>query len=335
MKLIVNDVTLRDGNHAVSHSIKLKTVKDYCKQIDKAGLYSVEVGHGNGLGASSLQVGLCKEKDEDLLKTARKNLNNTKLCVHSIPSFATIKRDINKAIDLGVDIFRIGTHCTEADITETHINYLKSKNKEVYGAMMMIHMASTDTLINECNKIESYGADGIVLMDSVGFFTHDQVSNLMSKIKKKINIKLGFHAHNNLGMAISNSIEALNSGADLLDASSNGFGAGAGNAQLEVLIALLNRIDKNYDLRSVVECSNLIRNSFSPKDMPSIDESSLYSGLNGVFSGFKKHVQRISLQYQIPEYLIWSELGKNKVIGGQEDLIFDIALKLKKQMNNV
>lgn len=328
MSLKINDVTLRDGNHAVSHSIDLKLIEKYCKTIDAGGLYSVEVGHGNGLGASSLQVGLCAEKDVDMLTVARANLKNTRLCVHTIPSFATINKNLNAAINIGVDIFRVGTHCTEADVTERHINYLKSKNKEVYGALMMIHMTDFDTILSECKKIESYGADGVVLMDSVGHFTNDEVFSLVTKLKEGLSFEIGFHAHNNLGMAINNSMDALKAGAGILDGSAFGLGAGAGNAQLEVLLAVLNKNGYNYSLKPVVECANLIRARF-PNDMPRIDESSLFSGLYGVFSGFKKHVQRIALQYNLNEHDIWYELGKNNVIAGQEDLIVDIALKLK------
>ena len=328
MNIKINDVTLRDGNHAVSHSIDLKLIEKYCKTIDTAGLYSVEVGHGNGLGASSLQVGLCSEMDTDMLTVARTNLKHTKLCVHSIPSFATINKNLNAAIDIGVDIFRIGTHCTEADVTERHINYLKNKDKEVYGALMMIHMTDFGTILSECKKIESYGADGVILMDSVGHFTNEEVSALILKLKKGLSIEIGFHAHNNLGMAITNSIDALKCGAELLDASAFGLGAGAGNAQLEVLLAVLNKQGYSYSLKHAVECANIIRTQF-PNDMPRIDDSSLYSGLYGVFSGFKKHVQRIALQYDLNEHDIWFELGKNNVIAGQEDLIVDIALKLK------
>jgi 4-hydroxy 2-oxovalerate aldolase len=328
MSLKINDVTLRDGNHAVSHSIDLKLIEKYCKTIDAGGLYSVEVGHGNGLGASSLQVGLCAEKDVDMLTVARANLKNTRLCVHTIPSFATINKNLNAAINIGVDIFRVGTHCTEADVTERHINYLKSKNKEVYGALMMIHMTDFDTILSECKKIESYGADGVVLMDSVGHFTNDEVFSLVTKLKEGLSFEIGFHAHNNLGMAINNSMDALKAGAGILDGSAFGLGAGAGNAQLEVLLAVLNKNGYNYSLEPVVECANLIRARF-PNDMPRIDESSLFSGLYGVFSGFKKHVQRIALQYNLNEHDIWYELGKNNVIAGQEDLIVDIALKLK------
>lgn len=328
MNLKINDVTLRDGNHAVSHSIDLKLIEKYCKTIDNAGLYSVEVGHGNGLGASSLQVGLCAEKDIDMLTVARTNLKHTKLCVHSIPSFATINKNLKMAIDLGVDIFRVGTHCTEADVTEQHINYLKDKKKEVYGALMMIHMTDFDSILNECKKIESYGADGVILMDSVGHFTNDEVSALIMKLKAALGIEIGFHAHNNLGMAITNSTDALKCGAEILDASAFGLGAGAGNAQLEVLLAVLNKQGYSYNLKPIVDCAKLVRAKF-PNDIPKIDDSSLFSGLYGVFSGFKKHVQRIAMQYNLNEHDLWFELGKNYVIAGQEDLILEIALKLK------
>jgi 4-hydroxy 2-oxovalerate aldolase len=152
---------------------------------------------------------------------------------------------------------------------------------------------------------------------------------LIQKLKASLNFEIGFHAHNNLGMAISNSLDALKKGANILDASAFGLGAGAGNAQLEVLIAVLNKnLKLNFSLKSAVECANLVRSVF-PNDMPKIDDSSLFSGLYGVFSGFKKHVQRIAVQYNLNEHDIWYELGKNNVIAGQEDQIVDIALKLK------
>ena len=151
--ITICDPTLRDGNHAIKHQLTKEQIALYCKAADKARIPVIEVGHGNGLGASSIQVGICRETDKTLLETARENLNHSKLSIHVIPGFATIKKDINLALDIGVDVFRIASHCTEADVTRNHISYVREKGKEVFGVLMMSHMASVETLVEEAKKI--------------------------------------------------------------------------------------------------------------------------------------------------------------------------------------
>jgi 4-hydroxy 2-oxovalerate aldolase len=330
-QILISDPTLRDGNHACAHQLSLEQIAFYAEAADKAGVPIVEVGHGNGLGASSLQVGLCKETDKEMLETARKYLNNSKLGIHVIPGFATIKRDLIRAIDIGVDVIRIASHCTEADITQRHLGYVRERGKEAYGVLMMSHMASATVLVEEAQKMELYGAEGIIIMDSAGAYLPSDVHEKISALVNGLKVPVGFHAHNNLGMAVANSITAIESGAKILDATARGFGAGAGNTQLEVLIAVLEKMGyvTGIDLYKILDASDIAEKKIMA-NVPIIKSESIVSGLSGVFSGFAKHVTRISSEYEVDPRDVYRELGKRKIVGGQEDIIIEVVMGLIK-----
>ncbi len=327
--ILISDPTLRDGSHAISHQLTTTHVAMYSKAADEAGVPIVEVGHGNGLGASSMQVGLSLVDDKTMLETARKNLIKSKLGIHVIPGFATIKRDLSLAIDIGVDVIRVASHCTEADITQRHIGYVRERGKEAYGVLMMSHMASANTLLQEARKMELYGAEGIILMDSAGAYLPKDVEEKVEKLVNGLKVPVGFHAHNNLGMAIANSVAAFKAGAKILDGTSRGFGAGAGNAQLEVLIAVLEKMNyiTGIDLYKILDAADLVEKNIL-QVIPYIKSESVISGLSGVFSGFSKHVNRISKEYNVDPRDVYIELGKKRVVGGQEDLIIEVVMDL-------
>ena len=330
-RILICDPTLRDGNHAVSHQLSEAQVRAYCLAADRAGIPIVEVGHGNGLGASSLQVGLALTTDKNMLCAARESLTSSKLGIHVIPGFATIERDLKPAIDYGVDVFRIASHCTEADITERHIQFCRSQGKSVFGVLMMSHMADVPTLCDEARKMESYGAEAIVIMDSAGYYLPDDVTERIGALSTGLAIPVGFHGHNNLGMAVANSIAAVRAGASILDACARGFGAGAGNTQIEALVAVLDRmrIPTGIDLYALLDAADLAESGLI-KEVPSIKSISIVSGLSGVFSGFVKPVQRIALENGVDARDIFFELGRRKVVAGQEDLIIEVAQDLAK-----
>jgi len=246
--IIIHDPTLRDGNHAVRHQLTADNFRKYCIAAEAAGVPVVEVGHGNGLGASSMLVGESLITDDEILKISRENLKTSKLSMHVIPGFATIKRDLIKAIDLGVDIFRVGAHVTEADICQRHIEYVRKSNKTAFGVLMMSHMASINTLVSEARKMQSYGAEALMIMDSSGHYFPEDVTDRITALVNGLDIPVGFHGHNNLGMAVSNSVAAVRAGASILDGTVRGFGAGAGNTQLEVLVAVLHRLEYTTEL---------------------------------------------------------------------------------------
>jgi len=329
--LIISDPSLRDGNHAARHRITLPQIEEYCQHADLAGIDIVEVGHGNGIGASSLLVGKCSETDADMLRTARKNLKKSKLGIHSIPGFSTGK-NLREAIDLGVDVFRIATHCSEADISESHIGFLRSKNKTVYGVLMMSHMISAEALAKQAEKMESYGAEGVVVMDSAGSYLPNDVTERISAIKNEIKIPVGFHGHNNLGMAVANSVAAVEVGATILDGTVRGFGAGAGNTQLEAMIAVFHKLGfkTNIDFYKLLDASDMVTERMI-ETIPTIDSVSIISGLSGVFSGFKKHVERVSKEYGVDPRDLFFALGKRGVVAGQEDVIIEVAIEISKK----
>jgi len=327
--ITVCDATLRDGSHAYSHQINIEQVRAYATGAEAAGFDFLEVGHGNGLGASSLQVGESLVSEDDMLKAAKACLKNTKLSVHVIPGFATIKRELANAVQAGVDLFRIGCHCTEADISQRHISYVRSVGREVWGVLMMSHMAEASVLLEESKKMQSYGAQGIVLMDSAGAYFPNEVTNKIGLLTQKLEVPVGFHAHNNLGLAIANSLAALEAGARIIDGTAKGFGAGAGNAPLELLAAVLKqqRYNTKLDLYKALDAADIAAKLFSGS-LPDSSGITIVSGLAGVFSGFSKPVQRASKQMGVDPRDVFFELGMRKVVGGQEDIIIEVASQL-------
>lgn len=328
-RILVTDVTLRDGNHAVAHQLGVAQMAAYAAAADAAGLAIVEVGHGNGIGASSMQVGESAISDASMLATVREQLKHARMSVHVIPGFATINKDLRPAIEAGVDVVRVASHCTEADITERHISFARNMGKEVYGVLMMSHMAPKEVLLEEARKMEQYGAEGVVLMDSAGAYLPVDVREKIGHLAEGLSIPVGFHAHNNLGLAIGNSLAAAEAGAYILDGTARGFGAGAGNAQLEALVAVMDKMgyETGVDLYGVLDAADLCERELA-KVIPTIKSTSIVSGLSGVFSAFAKPVDRISREYGVDPRDVFFALGRRAVVGGQEDLIIEVARDL-------
>lgn len=324
--ITVCDATLRDGSHACSHQISLDQIRAYATAAEAAGFNFLEVGHGNGLGASSLQVGESLVPEVEMLSAAKACLRRTKLSVHVIPGFATISREITNALDAGVDLFRVGCHCTEADITQRHISHVRSIGREAWGVLMMSHMVSREVLLEEAKKMQSYGAQGIVLMDSAGAYFPKDVTAKIGLLAEKMEVPVGFHAHNNLGLSIANSIAALEAGARIVDGTARGFGAGAGNAPLELLTAVLTQqgYTISVDLYKALDAGELAAKLFAGS-LPESNGITIVSGMAGVFSGFAKPVQRVAKQLGVDPRDVFFELGRRKVVGGQEDLILEVA----------
>jgi 4-hydroxy 2-oxovalerate aldolase len=326
-KLLFFDSTLRDGSHAIAHKINIDTIEKYCRAVDDAGFYVTIVGHGNGLGASSLQVGISDTPDQVMITAARNKLKNTRLGAFLIPGFGTIKDDIGPALDNGVDLVCIASHCTEADITRQHIEYVRKRGKEAYGILMMYHMTTPERLMEEAHKMQDYGALGVILMDSAGASVPDMVYERVTKLVDTLDIPVGFHAHNNLGLAIANSYTAIKAGATIIDGTVRGLGAGAGNCQLEVLIGLLSKlkIDTGVNLYILMDAGEDIVSKLMNQGISSI---SLISGLAGVFSGFAPHVKKAAEHFGVDPRDIFMELGRSGIVAGQEDFIIDVALDL-------
>jgi 4-hydroxy 2-oxovalerate aldolase len=330
--IIISDPSLRDGNHCVKHQISLESVKRYCKFADDAGIPIVEVGHGNGLGASSLLIGQMPHSDKDILTAARENLKKAKLGIHIIPGMATIKKDIIPAIDLGVDVFRVACHCTEANITKPHIEFLKNRGKEVFGVLMMSALADVKTLTSEFKKMEEYGVSAVIIMDSTGTYLPNDVRERVKSLKDNLSVDVGFHGHNNLGLAVANSLVAVEEGANIIDACVRGFGAGAGNTQLEVIIPVLekNGFNTNINFKKIIMEADEVTN-YLVKNIPVTAPINILTGLHKLFSGFEKPIVKASKLYGLQYSSLIFELGNRKLVAGQEDLILEIAQNFKKK----
>lgn len=331
-EIILTDSSLRDGNHSVKHSISLNSIERYCKFAESVGIPIVEVGHGNGIGASSLLIGEAAHTDTEMLTTARKYLKNTKLGIHIIPGIATVKKDLLNALEIGVDVYRVASHCTEATITKSHIEFLIKNNKHVIGVLMMSALADIPTLIKNAKIMEEYGAQAVLIMDSTGTYLPDDVKERISALKDNLSIDIGFHAHNNLGCAIYNSLVAIQSGATYIDACIRGFGAGAGNAALEILIPVLEKsgYTLGVDFKKVIVEADTVT-EYLVTNPPNISPVNVLTGLHRLFSGFEKPIIKAAKLYNIEYSSLIFELGNRKLVAGQEDLILEVAQQLTKK----
>jgi len=334
--ILIIDSTLRDGSHAMSHQFTAQNITDYAKGAESAKTKVLMVGHGMGLGASSLQQGKSLLIDKEMLSTAKKELTNTKLGVFLIPGYGTIKNDIEPILPIGIDVLMVASHCTEANITQQHIKYAINNGIKVYSVLMMSHMASAQVLLEQAKLIQDYGSSGILLMDSAGAYLPNDVAIKISTLVKGLKIDVGFHAHNNLGLAISNSLIAVENGATIIDACSRGLGAGAGNCQLEVLVGVLTKLGykTGLDLYPLMDNSENIIAKLMKKPLE-IDYITLMGGITGVTSAFAPHVKKAADRFNVDPRDILIELGKRQVVGGQEDIIIDVATFLKEKNEKI
>ncbi len=330
MTILINDSTLRDGQHAVKHQLTAAQLRSYATAADKTGVAIVEVGHGNGLGASSYQVGRAALSDEAMLTTVRESLQNSKMGVFMLPGWGT-SADLSKALACGTDVVRIGTHCTEATLAERHLGWLREQGAEAHAVLMMSHMATPAELAEQVELLVGYGAQAVGIMDSAGSLLPQDVTARIAAMRMQVEVPLIFHAHNNLGMAVANSVAAAQAGAGIIDGCARGFGAGAGNTQLEVLIPVLERLGYNtgIDLYHFLDAADLAARELMVVP-PMIDSLGIVSGLAGVFSGFKNPVLNHAGSAGVDARDVFFELGRRQVIAGQEDLIVEVVAELKR-----
>ncbi|MFG1891269.1 4-hydroxy-2-oxovalerate aldolase [Micromonospora sp. NPDC049051] len=328
-KLSICDTTLRDGNHAVGHQLGRADISAYARAAEAAGVNVVEVGHGNGLGASSIQVGMAALSDAEMLRAAKAELRNARLGVLSIPGFASVERDLKPALECGVDEVRVGAHCTEADVTRQQVTMLRAMGVTVKGMLLMSHMASAAKLVEQARLMQSYGAEAVVLMDSAGAYTPEKVREKVGELVEHLDIAVGFHAHNNLGMSVVNSMAAIGAGATIVDVTARGFGAGAGNAPIELVAANLHveQVETGVELFGALDAADVAQERFV-KHVPTNDSVTIASGIAGVFSGFAAPVRRASARFGVDPRRILLELGNRRVVAGQEDTIIEVAMSL-------
>lgn len=325
------DSTLRDGSHAISHQYNPEEVVAIVKGLDHAGVQVIEIAHGDGLGGSSFNYGFSKVDEKELIAQACAATTNAKIACLLLPGIG-LADDLRDVKELGVGMARIATHCTEADISEQHIKTSKSLGMETIGFMMMAHMNSPEGLVEEALKMQSYGADAIYFADSAGAMTTDDVRRRVNALVNALDIPVGVHAHNNLSMAVANSIAAYEEGATNLDGTSAGLGAGAGNCPTEILAAVSDKygITTGVNVLALMDVAEEIVRPLMPRQQV-IDRAGLILGYAGVYGSFLLHSQKAAERYNVSQAEILLELGRRKVVGGQEDMIIDVALDLAKK----
>ncbi|GHD78719.1 4-hydroxy-2-oxovalerate aldolase [Streptomyces goshikiensis] len=328
--VVIHDPTLRDGQHAVRHQLGVAALRGYAEAADAAGIPVVEVGHGNGLGASSLQVGRAAVSDDLMLSTVREALRTSKMGVFMLPGWGTCE-DLRKAVAHGADVIRVGVHCTETSLAERHLGFLREQGADAHCVLMMSHMATPAELAEHAARVVGYGARAVGIMDSAGHFLPQDVTERIGAIRGAVGdgVPVIFHGHNNLGMAVANSVAAAGAGAGIIDGCARGFGAGAGNTQLEVLVPVLERTGfrTGIDLYALLDAAEFAERELMPAP-PTTGSLSIVSGLAGVFSGFKHQVLDLSGRAGVDPRDVFFELGRRQAIAGQEDLIVDVVAEL-------
>lgn len=327
-KIHIIDTTLRDGSHAMSHSYNTEQAEKIAKGLDEAGVPIIEISHGDGLGGSSLNYGMSKVRDITLIQAAANVVKKAKIGALLIPGIGTIE-DLKEAYHNGISVVRIATHVTEGNIAVQHIQAAKAMGLFTSGFLMMVHRAAPEKILEQAEIFAECGADYINLADSAGSLTPDEVRERVSILKEHLHIPVGFHAHNNLGLSAANSIAAVEAGADYIDATCRGIGAGAGNCQEEVFVAILEKMgyETGISLEAVMDVAEDILEPVMIQK-PVIDNASLMLGYAGVYSSFLLHGKRAAERFGLKTKDILLELGKRKMVGGQEDMIMDVAYQM-------
>lgn len=324
----LTDSTLRDGSHAVRHQFTEDQVRAVVARLDAAGVPVIEVSHGDGLGGSSFNYGFSHTSEMNLLRAAVEEARHSKIAILMLPGIG-VKDDLRKAAEIGASVARIATHCTEADISQQHIALAKELGMETVGFLMMSHMISPEHLLEEAKKMESYGADCVYVVDSAGAMTIDDARRRVAAVKAGVECQVGIHAHNNLTLAVANSLAALEEGVDQIDGCTTGLGAGAGNCPTEILVATCAKsgIETGVDPLKVMDVAEEVVRPIRP-EQGVVDRDGLLLGYAGVYGSFLLHAKRAAERYGVDAKDILLELGRRKVVGGQEDMIIDVAVEL-------
>ncbi|WP_027848771.1 4-hydroxy-2-oxovalerate aldolase [Marinospirillum minutulum] len=332
-KVTLHDMSLRDGMHAKQHQISIEEMVSIAKGLDEAGMPMIEVTHGDGLGGASVNYGFPAHSDEEYLKAVVPQMKQAKISALLLPGIGTVE-NLKMASDCGVTSIRVATHCTEADVSQQHIGLAAKMGMDTVGFLMMAHMVKPEKILEQAKLMVEYGANCIYATDSAGYMLPDDVTERIGLLRKELpkNIEVGFHGHHNLGMGIANSLAAIEAGANRIDGSVAGLGAGAGNTPLEVFCAVLDRmgVETGVDLFKVMDVAEDL--VVPMMDHPvRVDRNALTLGYAGVYSSFLLFAKRAEEKYGISARDLLVELGRRGTVGGQEDMIEDLALTMAKE----
>lgn len=337
-KIIIHDMCLRDGMHPKQHQITVQEMVTVAKAMDEAGMPLIEVTHGDGLGGASVNYGFPAASDEEYLSAVCKEMKNAKVSALLLPGIGTIDH-LKMAVDCGISTIRVATHCTEADVSEQHLQMAaKIGGLDTVGFLMMAHMIEPEALVEQLKLMESFGANCVYITDSAGYMLPDDVSARVRLARQELRpeTELGFHGHHNMAMGIANSLAAVEAGANRIDGSIAGLGAGAGNTPLEVFIAVCDRmgIETGVDLFKAMDIAEDLVVPMMDH-LVRIDRDALTLGYAGVYSSFLLFAKRSAEKYGLSSRDILMELGRRRTVGGQEDMIEDLALDMAREQGKL
>ena len=334
-KVTLHDMCLRDGMHPKRHQITIDEMIDVATALDEAGVPLIEITHGDGLGGASVNYGFPAARDEEYLDAVIPKLNNAKVSALLLPGIGTVDH-LKMAADCGVSTIRVATHCTEANVSEQHIGMSAEMGLDTVGFLMMAHMISPEALLEQALLMESYGANCIYCTDSAGYMMPDDVKARITLLRERLKpeTEIGFHGHHNLALGVANSMVAVECGANRIDGSAAGLGAGAGNTPLEVFAAVMDRAGMETGV-DIFKLMNVAEEKIVPlmDHIVRVDRDSLTLGYAGVYSSFLLFAKRAGAKYGVPSQDILLEMAKRKAIGGQEDLIEDVAMQMARTRN--
>ncbi|MDG2046271.1 MAG: 4-hydroxy-2-oxovalerate aldolase [Halioglobus sp.] len=337
-KIIIHDMCLRDGMHPKQHQITVEQMVTIAKAMDEAGIPLIEVTHGDGLGGASVNYGFPAASDEAYLTAVCKEVNHTKVSALLLPGIGTVDH-LKMAVDCGIACIRVATHCTEADVAEQHLAMAaKYPDLDTVGFLMMAHMVGPEELVQQLKMMEDFGANCVYITDSAGYMLPGHVTERVALARAKLRpeTELGFHGHHNMAMGVANSLAAVDAGANRIDGSLAGLGAGAGNTPLEVFIAVCDRMGAETGI-DLFKAMDIAEDLVVPMmdQMVRVDRDALTLGYAGVYSSFLLFAKRSAEKYGLSSRDILVELGRRRTVGGQEDMIEDLALDMAKARDAV
>jgi 4-hydroxy 2-oxovalerate aldolase len=329
----LTDSTLRDGSHAVRHQFTTSEVTAVTSALDAAGVPVIEVTHGDGLAGSSFNYGFGRCSDAELVAAAVRSVKKAKIAVLVLPGLGTV-HDLKEVHGAGAQIARVATHCTEADVSVEHFTAARELGMETVGFLMLSHRIGPVELARQARIMADAGCQCVYVVDSAGALLPDMVRDRVQALVAELgdDAQVGFHGHQNLSLGVANSIVAYENGARQIDGTLCALGAGAGNSPTEILATVFDvmGIPTGVDAAKVLDVAEEVLKPMITR-LPVADRASIVQGRYGVYNSFLLHAERAADRYGVSAHEVLQKVGEAGYVGGQEDMIIDVAIGLAQQ----